>query len=104
MFWKKPLISASRVVKNKDDSYSILNVVSRWTCNTACRWQCIYECSAITKQSKKPSIWEKPVDPRWIDISDNLVIHVKMGLPKIIWYEGQLIKQADEFITILERL
>jgi hypothetical protein len=31
----------------------------------------------------KRLILGETVDPRWIDISDNLVIHVKMGLPKL---------------------
>jgi trehalose/maltose hydrolase-like predicted phosphorylase len=89
----------SRVVKNKDDSYSILNVVGADEYAQHVDDNAFTNASAIESLKntiKAASILGETVDPRWIDISDNLVIHVKNGITQNYkGYEGQLIKQAD---------
>jgi trehalose/maltose hydrolase-like predicted phosphorylase len=89
----------SRVVKNKDNSYSILNVVG------ADEYAQHVDDNAFTNASATESlkntikaavILGEPVDPRWVDISNNLVIHVKNGITQNYkGYDGQIIKQAD---------
>jgi trehalose/maltose hydrolase-like predicted phosphorylase len=89
----------SRVVKNKDGSYSILNVVGADEYAQHVDDNAFTNASAIESLKntiKAATILGEPVDPRWVDISDNLVIHVKNGITQNYkGYDGQIIKQAD---------
>lgn len=89
----------SRVLKNKDGSYSILNVVGADEYAQHVDDNAFTNASAIESLKntvKAATILGEPIDPRWVDISDNLVIHVKNGITQNYkGYEGQMIKQAD---------
>jgi trehalose/maltose hydrolase-like predicted phosphorylase len=89
----------SRVVKNNDGSYSILNVVGADEYAQHVDDNAFTNASAIESLKntiKAANILGETVDPRWVDISDNLVIHVKNGITQNYkGYEGQIIKQAD---------
>lgn len=89
----------SRVVKNKDGSYSILNVVGADEYAQHVDDNAFTNASAIESLKntvKAATILGEPIDPKWVDISDNLVIHVKNGITQNYkGYEGQMIKQAD---------
>lgn len=89
----------SRVVKNKDSSYSILNVVGADEYAQHVDDNAFTNASAIESLKntiKAAAILGEPVDPRWVDVSDNLVIHVKNGITQNYkGYDGQIIKQAD---------
>ncbi len=89
----------SRVVKNKDNSYSILNVVGADEYAQHVDDNAFTNASAIESLKntiKAAVILGEPVDPRWADVSDNLVIHVKNGITQNYkGYDGQIIKQAD---------
>ncbi len=89
----------SRVVKNNDGSYSILNVVG------ADEYAQHVDDNAFTNASvieslkntiKAAVILGEPVDSRWTDISNKLLIHSKNGITQNYkGYDGQMIKQAD---------
>lgn len=89
----------SRVVKNKDGSYSILNVVGADEYAQHVDDNAFTNASAIESLKntiKAATILGETVDPKWLDVSDNLVIHVKNGITQNYkGYEGQMIKQAD---------
>jgi trehalose/maltose hydrolase-like predicted phosphorylase len=89
----------SRVVKNKDNSYSILNVVGADEYAQHVDDNAFTNASAIESLKntiKAAVILGEPVDPKWLDISNNLVIHVKNGITQNYkGYDGQIIKQAD---------
>jgi trehalose/maltose hydrolase-like predicted phosphorylase len=89
----------SRVVKNKDNSYSILNVVGADEYAQHVDDNAFTNASAIESLKntiKAAVILGEPVNPRWVDVSDNLVIHVKNGITQNYkGYDGQIIKQAD---------
>jgi trehalose/maltose hydrolase-like predicted phosphorylase len=89
----------SRVVKNKDNSYSILNVVGADEYAQHVDDNAFTNASAIESLKntiKAAVILGEPVDPKWADVSDNLVIHVKNGITQNYkGYDGQIIKQAD---------
>jgi len=89
----------SRVLKNKDGSYSILNVVGADEYAQHVDDNAFTNASAIESLKntvKAATILGEPIDPRWVDISDNLLIHVKNGITQNYkGYEGQMIKQAD---------
>lgn len=89
----------SRVVKNKDSSYSILNVVGADEYAQHVDDNAFTNASAIESLKntiKAAAILGEPIDPRWVDVSDNLVIHVKNGITQNYkGYDGQIIKQAD---------
>jgi trehalose/maltose hydrolase-like predicted phosphorylase len=89
----------SRVVKNQDNSYSILNVVG------ADEYAQHIDDNAFTNASamealkntiKAATILGEPIDPKWIDVSNKLVIHTENGITQNYkGYKGQMIKQAD---------
>lgn len=89
----------SRVVKNRDGSYSILNVVGADEYAQHVDDNAFTNASAIESLKntiKAATILGETVDPKWLDVSDNLVIHVKNGITQNYkGYEGQMIKQAD---------
>lgn len=89
----------SRVVKNQDGSYSILNVVgadeyAQHVDDNAFTNASVIE--ALKNTIKAAMILNEPVNPNWKEVSDKLVIHSKNGITQNYkGYEGQMIKQAD---------
>lgn len=89
----------SRVVKNQDGSYSILNVVGADEYAQHIDDNAFTNASAIESLKntiKAATILGEPIDARWVDVSDHLVIHTKNGITQNYkGYDGQIIKQAD---------
>ena len=89
----------SRVVKNNDGSYSILNVVGADEYAQHVDDNAFTNASAIESLKntiKAATILNEPIDPRWKAISDKLVIHSENGITQNYkGYKGQMIKQAD---------
>ncbi|MBC5838608.1 glycoside hydrolase family 65 protein [Flavobacterium muglaense] len=89
----------SRVIKNQDGSYSILNVVGADEYAQHIDDNAFTNASAIESLKntvKAATILGEPVDARWIDVSEHLVIHSKNGITQNYrGYNGQMIKQAD---------
>lgn len=89
----------SRVIKNKDGSYSILNVVG------ADEYAQNVDDNAFTNASvieslkntiKAATILDESIDPEWKEISDKLLIHNVNGITQDYkGYKGEMIKQAD---------
>ena len=89
----------SRVVKNADGSYSILNVVG------ADEYAQHVDDNAFTNGSaiealkntiKAAAILGEPVDSKWVDVSNNIVIHKVNGINQDYkGYNGETIKQGD---------
>ncbi|RXM41586.1 glycoside hydrolase family 65 protein [Flavobacterium sp. YO64] len=89
----------SRVVKNTDDSYSILNVVG------ADEYALNVDDNAFTNGAaieslkntiKAAEILNEPINPKWIEISNKLKIHNENGITQNYkGYKGQATKQAD---------
>jgi trehalose/maltose hydrolase-like predicted phosphorylase len=90
----------SRVEKNADGSYSIINVVcadeyaenvddNAFTNGAAKR--------VLSDVSKAAEVLGKKVDPRWMEVADNLVFtYNEDGVTmEYTGYDGQLIKQTD---------
>jgi trehalose/maltose hydrolase-like predicted phosphorylase len=90
---------ASRVVKNPDGSYSILNVVGADEYAQHVDDNAFTNASAIEALKntiKAATILNEPIDPKWIDVSEKLVIHSENGITQNYkGYKGQIIKQAD---------
>lgn len=89
----------SRVVKNQDDSYSILNVVGADEYAQHIDDNAFTNASAIESLKntiKAATLLNEPVNPKWIDVSEKLVIHNENGITQNYkGYKGQIIKQAD---------
>ncbi len=89
----------SRVIKNQDGSYSILNVVGADEYAQHIDDNAFTNASAIESLKntvKAATILGEPVDARWIDVSEHLLIHSKNGITQNYrGYNGQMIKQAD---------
>ena len=89
----------SRVVKNADGSFSILNVVG------ADEYAQHIDDNAFTNASvieslkntiKAATILNEPINPKWVEVSEKLVIHSVGGITQNYkGYKGQMIKQAD---------
>ena len=89
----------SRVHKNSDGSYSILNVVG------ADEYAQHIDDNAFTNASvieslkntiKAATILGERIDKRWVEVSERLLIHAKNGITQNYrGYDGQMIKQAD---------
>ena len=90
----------SRVQRNSDGSYSIINVVgadeyaenvddNAFTNGAAKR--------VLRDVTKAAEVLGKPVDPRWMEISDNLVFTYDADgvTMEYTGYDGRLIKQTD---------
>jgi trehalose/maltose hydrolase-like predicted phosphorylase len=89
----------SRVVKNTDGSYSILNVVGADEYAQHVDDNAFTNASAIEALKntiKAATILNEPIDPKWIDVSEKIVIHRENGITQNYkGYMGQTIKQAD---------
>ncbi|MEC4003218.1 glycoside hydrolase family 65 protein [Flavobacterium sp. SUN052] len=89
----------SRVVKNADASYSILNVVG------ADEYAQHVDDNAFTNGSaiealkntiKAATILGEPINPKWVEVSNNIVIHKLNGINQDYkGYNGETIKQGD---------
>ncbi|PVX45385.1 trehalose/maltose hydrolase-like predicted phosphorylase [Flavobacterium sp. 103] len=89
----------SRVIKNGDGSYSILNVVG------ADEYAQHVDDNAFTNAStiealkntiKAATILNEPINSMWLDVSNKLIIHSENGITQNYkGYKGQMIKQAD---------
>jgi trehalose/maltose hydrolase-like predicted phosphorylase len=89
----------SRVVKNQDGTYSILNVVGADEYAQHVDDNAFTNASAIEALKntiKAATILGEPIDPKWIDVSEKIVIHNENGITQNYkGYKGQMIKQAD---------
>ncbi|WP_395054574.1 glycosyl hydrolase family 95 catalytic domain-containing protein [Flavobacterium sp.] len=89
----------SRVVKNTDGSYSILNVVGADEYAQHVDDNAFTNASAIETLKntiKAATILGEPINPKWIEVSNNIVIHKKDGITQNYkGYDGQMIKQGD---------
>ncbi|MNF61119.1 Kojibiose phosphorylase [compost metagenome] len=89
----------SRVVKNQDGTYSILNVVGADEYAQHVDDNAFTNASAIESLKntiKAATILNETVDPRWKEVSDKLMIHSENGITQNYkGYKGQMIKQAD---------
>ena len=89
----------SRVVKNTDGSYSILNVVGADEYAQHVDDNAFTNASAIEALKntiKAATILNEPIDSKWKDVSEKLVIHRENGITQNYkGYKGQIIKQAD---------
>jgi protein-glucosylgalactosylhydroxylysine glucosidase len=89
----------SRVIKNQDGSYSILNVVGADEYAQHVDDNAFTNASAIEaikNTIKAATILGEPVNPKWIEVSNNIVIHKKDGITQNYkGYNGQMIKQGD---------
>jgi len=89
----------SRVIKNEDGSYSILNVVG------ADEYALNVDDNAFTNASaieclkntiKAATILNEPINPMWVEVSNKLKIHNEKGITQNYkGYKGQMTKQAD---------
>lgn len=89
----------SRVVKNDDGSYSILNVVGADEYAQHIDDNAFTNASAIESLKntiKTAAILNETVNPQWRDVSEKLKIHTEKGITQNYkGYQGQMIKQAD---------
>jgi trehalose/maltose hydrolase-like predicted phosphorylase len=89
----------SRVVKNKDNSYSILNVVGADEYAQHVDDNAFTNASAIEtlrNTIKAATLLNEPVNPKWQEVADHIVIHTKDGITQNYkGYSGQMIKQGD---------
>ncbi len=89
----------SRVVKNQDGSYSILNVVGADEYAQHVDDNAFTNASAIEALKntiKAATILNEPIDPKWAAVSEKIVIHSVNGITQNYkGYKGQIIKQAD---------
>ncbi len=89
----------SRVVKNTDGSYSILNVVGADEYAQHVDDNAFTNAAAIEAMRntiKAATLLGEPIDPKWVDVSNNIVIHKKDGITQNYkGYDGQTIKQGD---------
>jgi protein-glucosylgalactosylhydroxylysine glucosidase len=89
----------SRVVKNQDGSFSILNVVGADEYAQHVDDNAFTNASAIEalrNTIKAAKLLNEPIDPKWIEVSNKLVIHKENGITQNYkGYKGQMIKQAD---------
>ena len=89
----------SRVVKNSDGTYSILNVVGADEYAQHVDDNAFTNASAIEALKntiKAAAILNEPIDPKWVDVSNNIVIHKENGITQNYkGYNGQMIKQGD---------
>ena len=89
----------SRVVKNQDGSFSILNVVGADEYAQHVDDNAFTNASAIESLKntiKAAKILNEPINPKWAEVSEKLVIHKENGITQNYkGYKGQMIKQAD---------
>jgi trehalose/maltose hydrolase-like predicted phosphorylase len=89
----------SRVVKNENGSYSILNVVGADEYAQHVDDNAFTNASAIEALKntiKAATILNEPINPMWVEVSNKLIIHSENGITQNYkGYKGQMIKQAD---------
>lgn len=89
----------SRVIKNEDGSYSILNVVGADEYAQHVDDNAFTNASAIEALKntiKAATILYEPINPMWLEVSSKLIIHSENGVTQNYkGYKGQMIKQAD---------
>jgi trehalose/maltose hydrolase-like predicted phosphorylase len=89
----------SRVAKNQDGSYSILNVVGadEYALNVDDNaFTNAAAIEALKNTIKAASILNEPINPTWVDVANKLIIHNENGITQNYkGYKGQLTKQAD---------
>jgi trehalose/maltose hydrolase-like predicted phosphorylase len=89
----------SRVVKNQDGTYSILNVVGADEYAQHVDDNAFTNASAIESLKntiKAATILNETIDPKWKEVSDKLKIHSENGITQNYkGYKGEMIKQAD---------
>ena len=89
----------SRVVKNQDGSYSILNVVGADEYAQHVDDNAFTNASAIEALKntiKAATILNEPINSMWLEVSNKLIIHSENGITQNYkGYKGQMIKQAD---------
>jgi len=89
----------SRVVKNTDGSYSILNVVGADEYAQHVDDNAFTNASAIEalrNTIKAATILGEPINSKWVEVSDHIVIHNENGITQNYkGYSGQTIKQGD---------
>lgn len=89
----------SRVVENKDGTFSILNVVGADEYAQHVDDNAFTNASAIESLKntiKAATILKEPLNPKWTAVSEKLLIHRENGITQNYkGYQGQMIKQAD---------
>lgn len=89
----------SRVTKNKDNTYSILNVVGADEYAQHVDDNAFTNASAIETLKntiKAATILNEPINSMWQEVADHIVIHTKDGITQNYkGYLGQMIKQGD---------
>lgn len=89
----------SRVVKNQDGTFSILNVVGADEYAQHVDDNAFTNASAIEALKntiKAATILNEPINPKWVEVSNKLIIHTENGITQNYkGYKGQMIKQAD---------
>ncbi|HEU4788685.1 MAG TPA: glycoside hydrolase family 65 protein [Flavobacterium sp.] len=89
----------SRVIKNDDGSFSILNVVGADEYAQHVDDNAFTNASAIEALKntiKAATILNEPINPMWVEVSNKLIIHSENGVTQNYkGYKGQMIKQAD---------
>ncbi len=89
----------SRVVKNQDGSYSILNVVGADEYAQHVDDNAFTNASAIEalrNTIKAAAILGEKSDPKWQEVADKIIIHKLNGITQNYkGYAGQMIKQGD---------
>jgi trehalose/maltose hydrolase-like predicted phosphorylase len=89
----------SRVVKNGDGSYSVLNVVGADEYALNVDDNAFTNAAAIESLKntiKAAGILNEPINPKWVEVSNKLKIHRENGITQNYkGYKGQTTKQAD---------
>jgi trehalose/maltose hydrolase-like predicted phosphorylase len=89
----------SRVVKNENGSYSILNVVGADEYAQHVDDNAFTNASAIEALKntiRAATILNEPINPMWAEVSNKLIIHSENGITQNYkGYKEQMIKQAD---------
>lgn len=89
----------SRVTKNSDGSYSILNVVGADEYAQHVDDNAFTNASAIEalrNTIKAATLLNEPINPMWVEVANKIVIHSENGITQNYkGYKGQMIKQGD---------
>lgn len=89
----------SRVTKNDDGSYSILNVVGadEYALNVDDNaFTNAAAIEALKNTIKAATLLNEPINPKWVEVSNKLKIHMENGITQNYkGYKGQTTKQAD---------
>ncbi|OAZ04567.1 glycosyl hydrolase family 95 catalytic domain-containing protein [Flavobacterium succinicans] len=89
----------SRVTKNQDGHYSILNVVGadEYALNVDDNaFTNAAAIEALKNTIKAATLLKEPINPMWIEVATKLIIHKEHGITQNYkGYKGQITKQAD---------